>query len=102
MKNKILVEILIILFFLIPSTLLAWSGKVVGVMDGDTAKIVREDTGKQIKVRFAGIDSPEKKQAYGQAARKYVNGLIADKTVRVEPVATDRYGRKEGKSSCRV
>jgi endonuclease YncB( thermonuclease family) len=65
-------------------------------MDGDTAKIVRSDTGKQIKVRFAGIDTPEKKQAYGQAAKKYVKGLIAGKTVRVEPVTIDRYGRTVG------
>ena len=90
------VVLLIAIFLLAPLTLFAWSGKVVSVMDGDTAKIVREDTGQQIKVRFAGIDSPEKKQAYGQAARKYVNGLIAGKTVRVEPVATDRYGRTVG------
>lgn len=37
-----------------------------------------------------------KKQAYGQAARKYVNELIAGKTVRVEPVDEDRYGRTVG------
>ena len=89
--------ILIIIFFLlIPSTILAWSGKVVSVSDGDTAKIVRSDTGEQIKVRFAGIDSPEKKQAYGQAARKYVNGLILNQTVEVEDIGLDRYGRTLG------
>ena len=88
--------LLVAIFFLTPYSVFAWSGKVVNVSDGDTAKIVRSDTSEQVKVRFAGIDSPEKKQAYGQAAKKYVNGLIAGKIVRVEPVATDRYGRTVG------
>lgn len=90
------VILIIAILFLLPCSVFAWSGKVVGVIDGDTAKIVRSDTGEQIKVRFAGIDTPEKKQAYGQAAKKYVNALIAGKTVRVEHLTIDRYGRTVG------
>lgn len=96
MKCRIHPTFFLIVLLLIPSTLLAWTGKVVTVSDGNTAKIVQSDTGTLVKVRFAGIDSPEKKQAYGQEARKYINGLIAGEMVRVEPVGQDRYGRTVG------
>ena len=66
MKCRIHPTFFLIVLLLIPSTLLAWTGKVVTVADGNTAKIVQSDTGTLVKVRFAGIDSPEKKQAYGQ------------------------------------
>ena len=95
-NNMLRLKIIVLLFVLIPVSAFAWSGKVVGVMDGDTAKIVRADTGEQVKVRFAGVDSPEKKQDYGQAAKRYVNDLIIGKKVRVEAVTTDRYGRTVG------
>ena len=96
MKNNIILVSLLVLSLLIPSTLLAWTGKVVHISDGDTAKIVRSDTGQQIKVRFAGIDAPEKKMPYGKAAKKFVASLIAGKNVRVEPLTIDRYGRTVG------
>jgi len=91
--SRLLLALIILLSPIISS---AWTGKVVSVTDGDTAKIVRSDASIQIKVRFAGIDAPEKKQAYGQKARKFVVGLIAGRTVDVEEVTTDRYGRTVG------
>ena len=93
---KIILLIFLVYIFLFPSTLLAWTGKVVSVTDGDTAKIIRLDTGRQIKVRFAGIDSPEKEMAYGQAAKKFVGKLIGGKIVEVQHVTFDRYGRTVG------
>jgi len=48
-----------------PSILLAWEGKVVGVTDGDTIKVLQD--GKQVKIRLVAIDCPEKGQPYGQA-----------------------------------
>ena len=95
MKNKLSFTFAFVLLF-IPSILLAWTGKVVSVVDGDTAKVVRSDTHKQVKIRFAGIDSPEKKMPYGQAAKRYVASLIAGKIVKIEPLTTDRYGRTVG------
>ena len=35
----------------------AWSGKVVGVADGDTIKVLRDN--EQVRIRFYGIDCPE-------------------------------------------
>ena len=41
-----------------PALLFAWEGKVVGVTAGDTIKVLKD--GKQVKVRLASIDCPEK------------------------------------------
>ena len=39
-------------------------GKVVKIADGDTVTIV-DNSGKKHRIRFAGIDAPEKDQSYG-------------------------------------
>lgn len=45
------------------------SGKVVAIADGDTLTVL--DSGNvQHKIRLAGIDAPEKKQAFGTKARE--------------------------------
>jgi micrococcal nuclease len=42
---------------------------------------------------LAAIDTPEKGQPYGQAAKKFTANLVTGKVVRVWPTDTDRYGR---------
>lgn len=78
------------------------TGKVVKVSDGDTIQVL--DAGKAVKIRLAEIDCPEtshgaKKpgQPYGQAAKKFALDLVAGKTVRVDVITRDRYGRVVGK-----
>ena len=44
-----------ILLFIFPISSFAFPGKVVGVTDGDTVKILRSDTHTQVKIRLAGI-----------------------------------------------
>jgi endonuclease YncB( thermonuclease family) len=44
-------------------------GKVVHVADGDTITVL-DDTHTQHKIRLAGIDAPEKGQAYGQVSKQ--------------------------------
>lgn len=46
-----------------------FTGKVVSVADGDTITVLR-DGREQVKVRFDGIDAPEKGQPFGDAATK--------------------------------
>lgn len=72
----------------------AWSGKVIGVTDGDTIKVLRD--GKQVKIRLYGIDCPEKRQAFGQKAKQFTADLVAGKMVDVEDLDIDRYGRTVG------
>lgn len=75
-------------------------GHCVGVADGDTCTLLLTDDagGKRTeKIRFHGIDAPESRQAYGQAAKKFVSDLIYDKDIRVEVQTRDKYGRLVGK-----
>ena len=51
-------------------------GQVIDVLDGDTVKL-RSDW-HIYKIRLAGIDAPEKQQAYGVQSKIYLEHLIAD------------------------
>lgn len=70
-------------------------GKVVKVADGDTFTIL-DNKKKQHKIRFYGIDCPEKGQDYYQVAKDFTNKYSIGKQVRIEVKSTDRYGRKVG------
>lgn len=71
--------------------------KVIAVSDGDTISCQRLNLRRsQSKMRFAYIDAPESKQAYGAEATKLVRSLILNKWVRVEITDNDRYGRQVG------
>jgi endonuclease YncB( thermonuclease family) len=78
----------------------AWAdvikGKVVRVSDGDTI-VVLDAQKVQHKIRLAGIDAPESKQAFGQVSKQGLADLVANKTVTVETNKIDRYGRQVGK-----
>ena len=87
--------IIILLILLWPLSAHAWIAKVVSVTDGDTIKVYNAEYG-QVKIRFYGIDTPEKGQPYGKAAGKHLASLIAGAMVEVESVTTDRYGRTVG------
>ncbi len=84
------------LFFTVslPSLCLAWSGKVVSVTDGDTIKVLHD--GKEEKIRLYGIDTPEKKQSFGQKAQELTSVLVAGRNVEVQQKDIDKYGRIVG------
>jgi micrococcal nuclease len=71
-----------------------FTGKVVGISDGDTLSVLRE--GKAVKVRLHGVDTPEKAQAFGTQARKLTGDLVFQQTVTIIIRDTDRYGRVVG------
>jgi endonuclease YncB( thermonuclease family) len=71
-----------------------FTGKVVGISDGDTISVLRE--GKAVKVRLHGVDTPEKAQAFGTQARKFTSDMVFQQTVTVAIRNTDRYGRLVG------
>lgn len=71
--------------------------RVVGVSDGDTVKVLSSDN-RQMKCRLHGIDAPESSQSNGQAAKASLSDMIYRKTVDVEVVDRDQYGR----SVCRI
>ena len=71
-----------------------FSGRVVGVVDGDTITVLVGVEPK--RVRLAGIDAPEKGQAFGQRAKQATSRLVFGRTVRVVVRGQDRYGRTLG------
>jgi len=95
-SKRILSILLVVWALLCPSFLYAdsWQGKVVGISDGDTIKVLKD--GKQVKIRLAAIDCPEKGQPYSNKAKQFTADLVAGKTVKVWQTATDRYGRIVG------
>ena len=72
------------------------TGKVVGVADSDTNTLLDADK-VQHKIRLAGIDTPEKKQAFSNHSKESLSDLVFDKRVTVETEKRDRYGREIGK-----
>ena len=69
-------------------------GKVVRIADGDTLTLFTD--GRQIKIRLAEIDTPEKGQPFGNQSKKALAGLVFSKQVKVTVVEVDRYGRTVG------
>ena len=72
------------------------TGKVVGVADGDTITVL-DSSNTQYKIRLAGIDAPEKKQAFGNVSKQSLSDLVYGKQVDVDWEKQDRYGRTVGK-----
>jgi len=83
-------------FALLTSQALAadFTGRVVGVSDGDTITVMHN--GKGERIRLHGIDCPEKRQAFGNRAKQFTSNLVFAKTVTVQALDRDRYGRTVG------
>lgn len=86
------------LLLFLPSFTSAGQFKITRVYDGDTVKAQGHDI--EITVRLVGIDAPEtsrkKKepgQPYSQKAKKYLAGLVLNKTVDIKGYGLDRYNR---------
>lgn len=68
-----------------------FTGRVVGVSDGDTIEVMRE--GRAVRVRLQGIDTPESGQPFGTRAKQFTSDLVFGQTVAVQVHGTDQYGR---------
>jgi micrococcal nuclease len=86
------------LFLLTFLSLLAFSAsasaetcKVTKITDGDSIT-VQCSSGKE-RIRFCGIDAPEKKQEFGQASKLKMIELVKGKDVQIIGVNRDRYKR---------
>lgn len=71
-------------------------GKVVGVIDGDTIDVLDTANTKH-RIRLAGIDAPEKSQAFGQKSKESLSDLVFARQVEVNTRKKDRHGRRVGK-----
>ncbi|MEN9224956.1 MAG: thermonuclease family protein [Thermostichus sp. DRC_bins_24] len=61
------------------------------ISDGDTLTLNRE------RIRLACIDAPESDQPYGPQSAARLRDLLGTGSIRVQPLATDRYGRSIAK-----
>ena len=68
---------------------MARSERVTKVIDGDTFKTAS----RKHAVRLAQVHAPEKGRPGAARATKKLEGLIANKSVSIETVARDTYGR---------
>ena len=71
------------------------SGRVVAVHDGDTITVL-DASRTQHKIRLAGIDAPESKQAFGGRSKQNLSNLVYNRQVTVNWQKYDRYGRTVG------
>lgn len=71
-------------------------GYVISIADGDTLTLLTADK-KRVKVRLAEIDTPEKKQPYGQKAKQELAGLAFNQNAQISVIDIDRYGRVVGR-----
>jgi endonuclease YncB( thermonuclease family) len=69
-----------------------FTGKVVGVADGDTITVLAEGN-KQHKVRLQHIDCPETRQPFGSKAKQFLSQKVFSKSVTVKWDEMDRYKR---------
>lgn len=85
----------LLILLLLTSPAFALDGRVVAVADGDTLTVL-DANNHSTKVRMQGIDAPEKAQAFGQASKRHLSGLVFGKTITVDARGQDKYRRTLG------
>lgn len=68
------------------------SGKVIGILDGDTYDLLTPDK-KTIRVRMAAIDAPERGMPFYNVSKQQLAKLCFGKMVTLKEDARDRYDR---------
>ena len=71
------------------------TGRVVGVTDGDTVKLLVAGH-SEYKIRLGEIDAPESGQPYGKTSKRMLSDLVFTRVVTVRVTGIDRYGRSVG------
>ena len=72
-----------------------FTGKVVGVSDGDTITVLAAGN-KQFKIRLLAIDTPESGQAFGDKAKQALSNKVFGQFVQVHWTEQDQYKRVLG------
>ena len=80
------------LLLTLPLSAFEFTGKVVGVTDGDTLTVLYNGN-QQYKVRLLHIDCPESGQAFGTKAKTALSTKVFGKTVTIKWTEMDRYKR---------
>lgn len=86
-------------FYLSAAQAESFSGKVVGIADGDTLTVLTASK-QQYKIRLAEIDAPEKHQPFGTKSKQSLSDLCFGKQAEIIPFAKDRYKRTVARVKC--
>ena len=97
--NPALKFIVLSIFGLTTAQAATFSGKVVGIADGDTLTVLTASK-QQHKIRLAEIDAPEKHQAFGTKSKQSLSDLCFGKEAEVSPRVKDRYQRIVARVKC--
>lgn len=75
---------------------------VIGITDGDTIKARCGAPGgyREVTVRLAAIDAPERRQPFGTASRQHLSTLCFNQRAVLLPRTHDRYGRMVADVAC--
>ena len=68
----------------------------MGVIDGDTIDVL-DSSKTQHRIRFDGIDAPERGQPFSNRAKSTLSDLVFGKTVKVDTEGSDKYDRTIGR-----
>ncbi len=71
---------------------------MVSIADGDTLTALVDR--KQVKVRLAEIDAPEKAQAFGNRSKQSLSDMCFGKIAKLTDKGKDRYGRTLARVTC--
>lgn len=80
------------------ATVIALSGHVVAVHDGDTLALLNDR--QQIKVRLIEIDAPELGQPFGKRSKQSLSDLCYRKPATLDTRGQDKYGRTLARVTC--
>lgn len=72
--------------------------QVISITDGDTLTVLEDR--RQVKIRLANIDAPEKAQAFGQRSKESLSDLCYRKDATYQTQTIDRYGRTVAVVTC--
>lgn len=70
----------------------SFTGRVVGVTDGDTITVLVDGV-RQVNVRLAEIDAPERAQPWGNRSKQALSDLVFGRSISVLQTDVDRWGR---------
>ena len=87
--------ILLLLLATLTAQAATFTGKVVGVSDGDTITVLAAGN-KQFKIRLLAIDTPESGQAFGDKAKQALSKKVFGQFVQVHWTKQDQYKRTLG------
>jgi endonuclease YncB( thermonuclease family) len=96
--RQLLIVVLALAFATAGPACADFDGRVVDVHDGDTLTVLADQ--KQIRVRLADIDAPERGQAFGWRSTQSLAGMCAGEEAHVAEQRKDRYGHVLGRVTC--